>query len=296
MLSAALGRRKFLAGLIQLNCQADMSHNFNQCSSLIREASMKGASIVFTPENTTRLTALDWPMNIETDCHYEHDHPIIAQYQSLAKELSIWLNLGSVPVRSESDKTKLVNRSLLLSSQGSIVARYDKIHLFDTGDAIDQGYKESNRVTSGDEACLVDATSVGLGKIGLTICYDVRFPMLYRDLAMNGADLLVVPAAFTVPTGMAHWHTLLRARAIENGCYVIASAQSGVHTGQRKTFGHSLIVNPWGEIVDEIVEDGPGVRVVEIDLEQCVEARTKIPNLKNQKPFTLKRFDVPNMM
>ena len=285
---------RFKVGVIQLNSQADYDSNFLHCSSLIRQAVSLGARIVFTPENTTRLTSLTLPFSVSS-ASYESDHPSIPQYCQLAYELGVWINLGSVAVRAEDDSTKMANRSLLISphpspstpSSGRVVARYDKVHMFDVPSldtATSESYLESSRIRPGSTSPVV---STPFGRIGLTICYDMRFPSLYTQLALAGADIITVPSAFTVITGKAHWHTLLRARAIETGAWVIAAAQSGDHPGGRKTYGRSLVVNPWGEVVGEVEKEGEGVVVVDVDVGLVQETRRRIPSLNNRRDFQI---------
>jgi predicted amidohydrolase len=208
-----------------------------------------------------------------------HD-PALPVFSALAKELNVWLLIGSLAIKVSDGKT--ANRSFLFAPDGGVAARYSKIHLFDVALASGEVYRESNTVAGGGEAVVADTA---LGAIGLTICYDVRFPQLYRRLAQKGAFLFTVPSAFTIPTGEAHWHVLLRARAIENGAFVIAPAQGGLHANGRKTYGHSLIVSPWGEVLAEAGTD-PGVIVAEIDPTLSELAREKVPNLQHDRAFT----------
>ena len=284
----------FTAALIQLNCQADMQHNLRQATALIRQAAAAGAQLICTPENTTRLTSLTQPFDIQTEGRYESQHPIIPEYRRLAAELNVWLAIGSVGVRAEDDTSKMANRSLLISphttadepSLGTIVARYDKAHMFDapslTNSATDT-YVESARIRPGRT---VPVVLTPFGPIALTICYDLRFPTLYSRLAtLHAPTVVLIPSAFTVPTGEAHWVPLLRARAIECGCYVLAAAQCGEHTGGRKTYGHSMAVGPWGNVEAVRKEATEGVLLVNIDRRQVDEARTRIPSLRNQREF-----------
>jgi len=212
--------------------------------------------------------------------HDEAHDPALPVFSALAKELNIWLLIGSLAIKVSDNKT--ANRSFLLAPDGSIRARYSKIHLFDVELASGEVYRESNTVAGGGEAVMADTD---WGRIGLTVCYDVRFPQLYRKLAQEGAFLFTVPSAFTVPTGVAHWHVLLRARAIENGAFVLAPAQGGLHANGRKTYGHSLIVSPWGEVLAEAGGD-PGVIVADIDPELSKQAREKVPNLQHDRAFS----------
>ncbi len=207
-----------------------------------------------------------------------HD-PALPVFSDLAKELKIWLLAGSLAIKVS--ETKTANRSFLFAPDGRISARYSKIHLFDVQLASGEVYRRSHTVAGGEEAVVAETP---WGGVGLSICYDVRFPQLYRRLAQKGAFLFTVPSAFTVPTGSAHWHVLLRARAIENGAFVMAPAQGGEHANGRKTYGHSLIVSPWGEVLAEAGTD-PGVIVADIDPELSTEARAKVPNLQHDRVF-----------
>jgi len=262
---------------IQLNAEREIAPNVAAASALIREAHAAGAQFVLTPENTAmiepdraRLLAKARP---------EAEHPAVAPLRELAAELGIWLLIGSLQVKL--DQTTCANRSFLIDDTGRIVARYDKIHMFDVDLEAGESYRESRTFRPGERA-VVAATP--WGKVGFSICYDVRFPYLYRALAQAGASFLTVPSAFTVPTGKAHWHVLLRARAIETGCFVFAPAQCGEHAEGRKTYGHSLIVSPWGEVLAEGGET-PGIIVAEIDPAKVVEARRMIPALRHDRSF-----------
>ena len=211
----------------------------------------------------------------------EADDISVAGFSALAAELGIWLHVGSLALRVSADR--LVNRSLLYGPDGKIVARYDKIHLFDVDMPSGERIRESDTFAPGTEAVTAD---LPWGRLGLSICYDMRFPVLFNTLANAGASFLSVPAAFTVPTGKAHWHVLLRSRAIETGSFVFAAAQGGHHECGRHTFGHSMAINPWGEIVAELETD-PGVLVFDVDEEMVKRDRARIPALKNARPFNL---------
>jgi predicted amidohydrolase len=268
----------FRAACVQLRSTDDVMENIAQAVRLIREAASLGARFIATPENTT-LMAPDGGAKLANSFDEAHD-PALPIFAALAKELGVWLLIGSLAIKVSDTKT--ANRSFLFAPDGNIKARYSKIHLFDVGLTSGEIYRESNTVAGGEEAVVAD-TDFGL--IGLSICYDVRFPQLYRRLAQKGAFLFSVPSAFTVPTGEAHWHVLLRARAIENGAFVIAPAQGGVHANGRKTYGHSLIVAPWGEILAEAGTE-PGVIVADIDPALSQLARARIPNLKHDRSFS----------
>jgi predicted amidohydrolase len=207
---------------------------------------------------------------------------VVAAARRLAKELRIFLHIGSTAILRADGK--LANRALLVSPQGEIVATYDKIHMFDVDLDNGESWRESAAYEPGAQALVAD---IGGAKLGFAVCYDLRFPQLFRAEALAGAEILSVPAAFTRQTGEAHWHVLLRARAIENGAFVIAAAQGGLHEDGRETYGHSLIVDPWGRVLAEAAHDEPGVIVAEIDPAQSLAARKKIPNLKNAREFSV---------
>jgi deaminated glutathione amidase len=268
----------FRAACVQLRSSDDVAENIRETVKLVREAAARGASFITTPENTT-LMAPDAGAKLQASFDEAHD-TALPVFSALAKELNVWLLIGSLAIKVS--ETKTANRSFLFAPDGNINARYSKIHLFDVSLASGESYRESSTVAGGDAAVVADTA---LGPIGLSVCYDVRFPQLYRRLAKKGAFLFTVPSAFTVPTGQAHWHVLLRARAIENGAFVIAPAQGGLHANGRKTYGHSLIVSPWGEVLAEAGTD-PGVILAEIDPGLSAEARTKVPNLQHDKDFS----------
>lgn len=268
----------FRAACVQLRSSDDVADNIRTASELIREAKAKGADFVATPENTT-LMAPDGGAKLERTFAEESD-PALPAFRALAEELGIWLLIGSLAIKVS--QTKTANRSFLIDPKGGVAARYDKIHLFDVNLPSGESYKESNTVAGGDHARAVE---LPWGRVGLTICYDLRFPQLYRALAHAGAFAFTVPSAFTETTGKAHWHVLLRARAIENGAFVIAPAQGGHHANGRKTYGHSLIIAPWGEILAEAAAE-PGVILAEIDPEASRHARARIPNLTHDRAFS----------
>jgi len=267
----------FKAACVQLRSSDDVAENIRETARLVREAAAQGAVFIATPENTT-LMAPDGAAKLAKSHDEAHD-PALPVFSALAKELQIWLLIGSLAIKLSDTKT--ANRSFLFAPDGSIAARYSKLHLFDVSLASGEAYRESDTVEGGGEAVLAETQ---LGKIGLTVCYDVRFPLLYRQLAQKGAFLFIIPSSFTVPTGQAHWHVLLRARAIENGAFVVAPAQGGLHANGRKTYGHSLIVSPWGEILAEAGTD-PGLIVAEIDPLLSVQARNRIPNLLHDRAY-----------
>ena len=267
----------FWAACVQLRSSDDVQENIRTTSELVREAKGKGAQFVATPENTT-LMAPDGGAKLAQSFDEAHD-PALPAFARLAEELGIWLLVGSLAIKVSEGKT--ANRSFLVDPKGRVAARYSKIHLFDVDLPSGEKYRESNTVAGGDKAFVAD---LPWGRVGLTICYDLRFPQLYRALAQKGAFLLTVPSAFTETTGKAHWHVLLRARAIENGAFVLAPAQGGMHANGRKTYGHSLIVAPWGEILAEGGTE-PGVFIADIDPALAADARTRVPNLQHDRAF-----------
>jgi predicted amidohydrolase len=267
------------AALIQLRSGTDMARNVAEASALIREAAGQGASFVATPEMTNILEP-DRP-RLRSLARPEREDASVAAFSVLAQELGLWLSIGSLALQGPGEK--LVNRSLLFTPDGGIAARYDKIHLFDVDLPTGESLRESHAYDGGAEAVLVETP---LGAIGLTICYDMRFPHLYRALAKAGAKLFTVPSAFTVPTGQAHWHVLLRARAIETGSFILAAAQGGRHESGRETYGHSLIVSPWGEVLAEAGTE-PGIVIADIDLVQADLARARIPALVHDRSMSL---------
>lgn len=267
------------SALIQLRSGTDVARNVAEASALIREAAGQGANFVSTPEMTNILEP-DRP-RLTSLARAEHEDESVAVFSSLAAELGLWLNIGSLALKGAGEK--LVNRSLLFAPDGAIAARYDKIHLFDVDLPTGESLRESQAYEGGRRAVLAQTP---LGPVGLTICYDMRFPQLYRTLAQAGARLFTVPSAFTVPTGQAHWHVLLRARAIETGSFVLAAAQGGRHESGRETYGHSLIVSPWGEVLAEAGTE-PGVVIADLDLAQADLARARIPALAPDRPMPL---------
>ncbi len=275
---AAGASSTFRAGLVQMCSGRDVARNLNELSRLVREAAAAGASYVQTPEVSVLMERDRARLFVET--RPEEGNPAIAHCQALARELGIWLHLGSMGVLVKPDK--IANRSYLFTPEGRIAARYDKIHMFDVELPGGESYRESRNFEPGSKAVLVD---LPWGALGLTICYDLRFPALYRALAKAGAQLIAVPSAFTVPTGQAHWHVLLRARAIESQCFILAAAQVGEHESGRTTYGHSLILSPWGEILAEADGEGPSVIVADIDLKAVEEARRRVPSLQHDRAF-----------
>lgn len=270
---------KFKAALIQMTTSRSVENNLAVATSMIRDAAAKGAQYVQTPEVTT-LMEMD-KAKLFVDTRPEDDNPAIAHFRALARELKIWLHIGSMGVAVAPDK--LANRALLIDPKGALAARYDKIHMFDVTLPGGENYRESKNYRPGNAAVIAD---LPWGKLGITICYDLRFPHLYRSLAKAGAEILAIPSAFTVKTGKAHWHTLMRARAIENNCWVLAAAQTGKHECGRDTYGHSLVVAPWGEITAEAGVE-PIVLIADIDMAAVAAARAQVPSLTHDRPYEI---------
>ncbi len=275
--------RRFCAGLVQLRSGREVKQNLDVAEDLIREAAGAGARYVQTPENTA-LMELE-PARVLQLAQTESASAPLRRFRELAAELAIWLHLGSLGIRV--DETHVANRSYLLDPGGAIAARYDKLHMFDVDLPGGESYRESQYYAPGTKAVLADLSLGGTyARLGLTICYDLRFPALTRALARAGANMIAIPAAFTRQTGQAHWHVLLRARAIETGAFVLAATQGGLHDNGRETYGHSMIVSPWGEILAEAGED-PCVVRAEIDLARCDEVRSRIPSLEHGRAFEI---------
>jgi len=276
----------FTASCIQFTSARDYEPNIRLVSDLIRRARDAGANLVLTPENTG-LTEPVGKLRREK-ARDEANHPVLAALREVARETGVWLLIGSLAIDLSGEpgeiegERRLANRSYLIDPNDAIVARYDKVHMFDVDLAGGESYRESNAFRPGGQSVLAETP---WGILGMTVCYDLRFPHLYRALAQAGADFLAIPSAFTVPTGKAHWHVLMRARAIENGCYVFAPAQWGEHAEGRRTYGHSLIVDPWGEIVADGGE-GVGIISARIDAAAIAKARRMVPSLKHDRPFT----------
>lgn len=270
---------KFKAGLVQFCASENAEQNMAQVLDLIGAAAAEGAQYIQTPENTSLMT-------LRKEVLFAHAAPegeniYLEQFCACAARHKIWLHIGSMAIPVE--QGKLANRSFLITPMGEIVARYDKIHMFDVDLPGGESYRESKRFAAGGKAMIA---ALPWGQLGMSICYDLRFAALYRALAHGGARFLSVPSAFTQVTGEAHWHVLLRARAIETGCFVLAAAQGGRHEMGRATYGHSLIVNPWGEIIAE-AQDGAGYICAEIDPGESEKARGKIPSMRHDADFEL---------
>jgi predicted amidohydrolase len=270
----------FTVACVQLNAGADMAANVVAATSAIDDAAARGAELIALPENVVLMAAA--AADIPPLAFAEESHRAVTALREAAKRVRRWVLAGTFAVRRADGK--IVNRLLLLGPDGAIAARYDKIHLFDV-DLPNRAYRESETFGAGGDAVLAELPWL---KLGLTVCYDVRFPHLYRALAKAGAGMLAVPSAFTEVTGKAHWHVLLRARAIETGCFVIAPAQCGLHPGGRRTFGHALIVAPWGEVLAD-AGNAPDIVTAVIDSDRIAEARRRIPALAHDRDFRVRR-------
>ena len=273
------GSQSFTAACVQVNTGNDLNSNIDSAVRGIAQAALDGADFVTLPENVAMMPG----SSAQAKRHASDiaDHPAVDAFQSAARAAGVWVLAGSVGVPSADGR--VANRSLLIAPDGTVNAQYDKIHMFDADPGDAKPYRESETYHPGSEAVL--ATLPWL-KMGMTVCYDVRFPGLYRKLAKAGAGMLAVPSAFTEVTGQAHWHVLLRARAIENACFVIAPAQCGSHPGNRRTFGHSMIIDPWGTVLAEAKSE-PIIISSTIDVALIASARSRIPVLDHDKDFTL---------
>ena len=265
--------------LIQTRTPATQAAALAQIEPLVRKAAGEGAEFILTPEGSNLLQRARGQLfehltTVETDA-------AVQGLRALAAELGVWLLIGSAMVRRPDDKA--ANRSLLISPKGEITASYDKLHMFDVDLPTGERHRESSTYEAGDRAVVAEAAGAN---VGLTICYDLRFPALHRALARAGAQILTIPAAFTRPTGAAHWEVLIRARAIETGAYVLAPAQGGVHEDGRATWGHSMVVAPWGEVIAQLDHDEPGVLIADLDLAEVDKARAAIPALDNAREFS----------
>ena len=270
---------RFKASLIQMCSGTSVQRNIADMEDLVRQAASGGADYIQTPEMTglVQQEREGFFASIET----ANNDPVSKRASELAKELGVVLHIGSTPIAT--GKGKAVNRALLFDRDGQLSASYDKIHMFDVDLDNGESWRESAVYQPGE-------TAVSLPVLGshmaLTICYDVRFPELHKFHAQNGVDVLTGPSCFTRQTGQAHWHVLLRARAIENGAFMLAAAQGGDHEDGRTTFGHSIVINPWGEVIAELANEDPGIIFANIDTEESNAARAKVPNLKNGRPFS----------
>jgi len=269
----------FKVGLIQMRSGLHPAANLAAALELIDQAKQAGADYVVTPE-MTNIMALKRDQLFANIVAEEND-PTLATLREVARELAIYVHIGSLAIKASAEKA--ANRSFLIDRKGDVAARYDKIHMFDVDLAGNESYRESNNYRPGELAVLAD---LPWGRLGMTVCYDLRFPALYRALAEAGASFLAIPSAFTRNTGQAHWHVLQRARAIENGCFVFAAAQGGKHENGRETFGHSLVVDPWGRVIAEGGAE-PSVVMAEVQPSEVALARGRIPSLHHGRRFEL---------
>ncbi|MDA7423441.1 carbon-nitrogen hydrolase family protein [Thalassococcus lentus] len=271
------------AAILQLTSSDDPEQNTEHVQSLLVEAAGKGAECVFTPE-VSNCVSMDRAHQNAVLVQQEQDG-FLHMVREQSKALNLWILTGSVALRAEPPEDRFVNRSFLTAPDGGIAGQYDKIHMFDVQVSVEETYLESSGYAPGSRAV---ACETPFGKIGMTICYDLRFSYLYRALAHAGCSILAVPSAFSPGTGPAHWQPLLQARAIETGCFVIAPAQTGTHSAskgrQRKTYGHSMVINPWGEVVLDAGTE-PGIHMVDLDLAQVADARRRIPALTHDRAF-----------
>ena len=269
----------FRVGLIQMRSGRSPQANTDAAAKLIGEAKDRGAEYVLTPEMTNIMET--GRERFFASIVPEEQDAALTTFRELARTLGIFVHVGSLAIKVSADKA--ANRSFLIDRHGEVVARYDKIHMFDVDLASGESYRESRNYRAGELAVLAD---LPWGRLGLTICYDLRFPALYRALAEAGASFLSIPSAFTKQTGEAHWHVLLRARAIENGCFVFAAAQGGTHENARETFGHSLAIDPWGRVLAEGGVE-PAVVLADVDLAAIAGARARIPSLQHGRRFEI---------
>jgi predicted amidohydrolase len=268
---------------LQISAGREVDPNLRVIADMTRRAVDAGAGFILTPEVAVMLEPKREPKFAKAED--EANPHAIPFFADLARETGAWLLAGSMAVKLAGDE-RLANRSYLFAPDGGIAARYDKIHMFDVNLAAGESYRESSQFRPGEATVVVEAP---FARVGLTVCYDLRFPALYRALAQAGAEILTIPSAFAVATGQAHWHTLLRARAIETGCFVLAPAQTGTHAEGRKTYGHSLIVDPWGEVLADAGE-AVGFITAELDLARVAEARQMVPSLQHDRPFAAPRL------
>ena len=277
---------KFRAACLQLQSTTDVAENIAAVERMARAAAAAGADYIQTPEMTNVLNRSRDALR--GSIANEVADPAVAAFSALSAELGIILHIGSLALVA--DNRKIANRALVFGRRGQILARYDKIHLFDVDLANGESWRESAVYIPGDRAVVVD---LPWARLGLSICYDIRFPQLYRAQAHAGAAVLTAPAAFTRQTGEAHWHILQRARAIESGAFVVSAAQAGKHQDGRETFGHSMIISPWGDVLAEAGGDGPETIIADIDPALSAEARQRVPALKNERPFALPEVPQP---
>jgi predicted amidohydrolase len=272
---------QFLAACIQTNCQDDMAANVAAILPMVEQAAQEGATLICLPENAFLMEEQGKKLYQQAVPLCEHAG--VLGCQAVAKQHGAWVLIGSVPVADPAHEGKVYNTSLLINDRGEVVQTYQKIHLFDVELGNGESYKESNRFSGG---CAAPVVQLPWGKLGMSICYDIRFPHLFRQLAQKGAEMLAIPAAFTQVTGEAHWHVLQRARAIENGCFIFAAAQTGEHPGKRHTYGHSLIIDPWGKVLADGGEQ-VGIITASIDMDLVANTRARVPSLQHDREFTI---------
>ncbi len=268
----------FKAACVQLNSGNDLAANLQAAETAIRSAAASGAQLIMLPEYAAMMDGSGRVMRENSPV--EDGHPALDRFRVLARETKAWLLVGSLTIKV--DDERMVNRSYLLSATGEIAARYDKIHMFDCTLPSGKVIRESSAYRPGEAAVIA---TTPWGPLGMTICYDLRFPQLYRALAQAGALFLAVPSSFQRETGVAHWHALLRARAIENLSYVFAPAMCGEHPGNRTTYGHSLMIDPWGKVLAEL-GDEPGIALADIDVGRVAKVRGMLPSIEHDRPFT----------
>ena len=266
-----------LTACIQTTATSDIATNLETIEPMIRFAHERGAQFITLPENVSCMIV--GRERLFAQAKTEQNHPAVPFFSRMAKETGTWILAGSLAISTDQDR--LANRSYLFNPDGTVTAKYDKIHMFDARLSEEENYQESASYRGGDRAVIAQTPWC---KIGMTICYDVRFPHLHRALAKAGASIITVPAAFALTTGILHWHVLLRARAIETGCFIVAPAQCGVHDGGRRTYGHSLIVDPMGKIIAEAGET-PEVIMAELDLGMVDSMRRRLPSLYHDTEF-----------
>ncbi len=264
--------------VLQMTAGFDPADNSAVLIQAVRDAKAGGADILFTPEMSNMLDRNR--VRAAETIRSEAEDLVLAEVRSAAAEAGIWVHLGSLAVKGDSPDAKWRNRGVVIAPDGGIAARYDKIHLFDVDLPSGESWRESSVYEGGDMAVAVPLPDAVLG---LSICYDIRFPAVYSALSRAGADIVAVPAAFTVPTGQAHWHVLLRARAIESACFVVAAAQTGTHADGRSTYGHSLVIDPWGDVLLDMGE-APGLGFAELDLARIADVRARVPVIANRRP------------
>lgn len=276
---------KFRVGLVQMRAGKDIKENVAQAEAFIRDAARRGARYIQTPENTNGMEAN--ASSLLEKITSEEETEAVQRFASLARELGIWLHIGSMAIKT--GPARAANRAFLFAPTGEIVLRYDKIHMFDVDLPSGESYRESATFQPG--ACAFVA-ELPWGGLGISTCYDMRFPEQYKALARAGAKFLTAPSAFTKVTGEAHWHVLLRARAIENGCFMFAAAQGGTHENGRTTYGHSIVISPWGEVLAE-AETEPGIILADVDASEVNRVRARIPALDHTRDFAVQSVQLP---